>query len=217
MFKSFVPVVLALALVGCADDMVILDRLIGMKPGAEKPEAVLPPENPATDDLQGQFDMAEFYLEQEQIVTAMAWYSKCANSGYQPCIRELGYGYIQGAGVSYDPFLGMQLLQYAMDDTDPEMLNDIAWFLATHKETALRDPNKAMELMEIHQQHSQLDAMSTDTLAAVYAANGLFQQAAKVQQKALNMLLREGGIGNDVLVSYRERLQMYRNDTPYTE
>ena len=204
-----------LMMTACADDLNVFERLQAMKPEHGSQVTLLP--EPAVDDLQGQYELAKQYQEQGNWVSAMQWFSVCANTGHTPCVKELGYGYLQGAGVEADPYLGLQLLQRSLDVEDPVMLNDLAWFMATSTIPKLRNPVKAMELMTRLQVEHELDAMTADTLAAVHAASGNFKQAAQVQKKALNMLLRRGDMAKNILSDYRHRLQLYRSEQAYQE
>lgn len=213
--KLFWIAPVALLLSACGDDLQVFERLQAMKPGASEEIEALP--EPEAGDLQGQFELASQYRERNDWIKAMQWFSVCANAGHKPCIRELGYAYLQGSGVDADPYLGLQLLQNSLDTEDPTMLNDLAWFMATSKIPTLRDPAKAMELMELLQSEHELDAMTADTLAAVHAASGNFQQAAQIQKKALNMLLRQGQMAKNILSSYRHRLKLYRSEQAYLE
>ncbi|MBD1390596.1 hypothetical protein IC617_14255 [Neiella sp. HB171785] len=199
---------------GCGNDLLVVQRLQSLKPEPQQP---FDDQTPAYQDWQGQFEYAEALLQQGRPLTAIYWYSKCANGGHLPCIRQLGYAYMQGGATGHDPYLGLELLTRSLDPTDAGMLNDMAWFLATSKITALRDPEQANDYIQQLQSVAELDAMSTDTLAAVAAALGNFTEAAKVQQKAITMLLKEGDLGDDMLSDYRQRLQLYRNNRMYTE
>lgn len=204
-------------LTGCGQDLVIVQRLQTLKPVAVEQQIEPLSELPADDDWQGQFELAEQLLDKKKPLQALQWYSKCANGGYLPCVRQLGYAYLQDGAAGHDPYLGIELLTESLDPQDPTMLNDMAWFLATSKIRALRDPQQAKQYIDQRQQVAPLDAMSMDTLAAVTAALGEFEGAAKMQQKAITLLLKEGGLGEDVLSDYRSRLQLYRNQRAYTE
>ncbi|GGA67561.1 hypothetical protein GCM10011369_06500 [Neiella marina] len=209
-----IAVAATLLLTGCGSDLLVVQRLQSLKP---EPQQAADAPAPDVDDWQGQFEFAESMLEQGKPLAAVHWYSKCANGGHLPCIRQLGYAYMQGGAAGHDPYLGLELLTQSLDPEDAGMLNDLAWFLATSKISALRDPEQANEYIQQLQAMATLDAMSTDTLAAVAAALGNFAEAAKVQQQAITMLLKEGEIGEDMLTDYRKRLQLYRNNRMYTE
>lgn len=206
---------LTLLITACADDLRVLEKLQAMKPNSSQTLKPLP--IPAADDQDGQFELGQRYLERNDWSSAMEWFSVCANAGHKPCVKELGYGYLQGVGVEADPYLGLQLLETSLDETDPAMLNDLAWFMATSKVASLRNPEKALELISLLLSKYELDAMSADTLAAAQASAGLFEQAAQTQRKALNMLLRQGPLARNSLSNYRHRLSLYQNEQAYLE
>lgn len=49
-----------------------------------------------------------------------------------------------------------------------------------------------------------------DTLAAAYAANGLFSEAVETQNKAISRL-KEKKAKDDVISDYNKRLELYKN------
>ena len=90
--------------------------------------------------------------------------------------------------------------------------NNKAWVLATCPDENFRNATRAIQLAkEICAATRNQDGMYLDTLAAAYAAAGRFEDAVKMQEKALEdaaFLTRfaEGG---------RERKQLYRQQKPY--
>ncbi|MCJ7778701.1 MAG: tetratricopeptide repeat protein, partial [Sedimentisphaerales bacterium] len=69
-----------------------------------------------------------------------------------------------------------------------EPMNDLAWFLAASKETAIHNPDKALRLA---QRACELTNYSKpellDTLAVAYAAAGSFSKAIETAEKALEL------------------------------
>ncbi len=219
MFKAAQLILAASAwtlLLGCTDDLNVVDYLHTAKASSQTSQTRLLP-LPEADDYAAQFELAQSYLEQNQPKPAMQWFSTCADAGYKPCVKELGYAYLQGYGVEANPHVGLQMLESTADKSDPAMLNDLAWFLATSKSASLRNPEKAKELVELIKQDHEMDAMTADTFAAVEASLGNFTKAAKIQQQAVNMLIRDGRIANNLLHNYRYRLKLYRAGLPYQE
>ena len=94
-----------------------------------------------------------------------------------------------------------------------EVLNNLAWLLATHSDTRLRDASRAVELAE---RASELtggqNAEILDTLAAAYAAAGQFDRAVTTAQEALALA---SATGDDELANHiRKRLELYRQAEP---
>jgi protein O-mannosyl-transferase len=97
-----------------------------------------------------------------------------------------------------------------------EGMNSLAGILAAHPDASIRDGLKAVQLatkacaltggtnMELQQ-----------TLAAAYAAAGMFPQAVNLQEAVLDWALR--GNVSDAAASARQRLELYRAGQPYRE
>jgi hypothetical protein len=70
---------------------------------------------------------------------------------------------------------------------------NLAWLLATTPDSALRDPQRAIELaQEIVQSQDFRDPNTLDTLAAAYAAAGDFERALAIGQRARALALAQG-------------------------
>ena len=82
-----------------------------------------------------------------------------------------------------------RMLQLAPDW--PEVLNNLAWVLATHRDVGLRNGAEAVSMAE---RASDLTAGTNTaflaTLAAAYAEAGRFDEAIGVQQKVCDLQLR---------------------------
>lgn len=93
-------------------------------------------------------------------------------------------------------------------------INQKAWMLAVCPDPRYRDGKKALELSR-----KAINIKTTpnylDTLAAVYAENGQYQEAAKVQRKVIALLTQEERL--DRLDIYLERLKKYEAGEPWRE
>jgi tetratricopeptide (TPR) repeat protein len=97
-----------------------------------------------------------------------------------------------------------------------EVLNNLAWTLATAANPALRDPQEAVRLAE---EACALTNYSNptvlDTLAAAYAEGGRFEDAVRVAQKAIELA---HSFNLEVLAQIcQERLTLYKAGRPYHE
>ena len=113
---------------------------------------------------------------------------------------------------------GMQHLRQSVG-IGPEFLpaiKDLAWFLATHPNAAIRDPNEALEYAERAMEISQgRNAGIIDVLAAAYACDEQYGKAVETAQKALAIVRR---LRNDELASdIEEHLRLYDMGLPYWE
>ena len=96
----------------------------------------------------------------------------------------------------------------------PELCNSVAWFLATCPEDGLRDGTKALPAARKACDLTQWkNPAILDTLAAVYAELGQFDEAVKWQRKVLEdpeFTAKRGAPA-------RARLQLYESGKPYRD
>ena len=96
------------------------------------------------------------------------------------------------------------------------LVNNLAWLLATHKETEFYNPEEAIRLAKRACQLTNYERPGLlDTLAAAYAAAGRFDEAVETAEKALTMA--EAMEKKKLAVEFRARLGLYRAGKPYTE
>jgi tetratricopeptide (TPR) repeat protein len=103
-----------------------------------------------------------------------------------------------------------------IDPDLPEVLNNLAWLLATCSEASQRNGAeavplalKACELTRYHQ------TILVGTLAAAYAEAGRFPEAIAAAQKACTQAAREGD--RTLLTRNQQLLELYRAGQPYHE
>ncbi len=114
---------------------------------------------------------------------------------------------------------GLQILESGMKSLPNSHVihNALAWLLATSAVDELRDGARALELSRKTCDHPTYGQNPTyhDTLAAAYAELGQFEEALKVQEKAIQMA---EAINNEtLLVEFNERLDLYREGKPYRD
>jgi Flp pilus assembly protein TadD len=95
---------------------------------------------------------------------------------------------------------------------DPEFLpahGDLAWLLATHPDAALRNPGEAIALAGyVVKRTGHSDPLMLDILAAAYAANGDFAQAAAVAMDAVRLASKRTP---ELAVRIHGRLRLYQS------
>jgi len=94
-----------------------------------------------------------------------------------------------------------------------EVLNNLAWLMATANEAAVRNGPEAIQLAEracALTQHRQ--AMFIGTLAAAYAENGRFEEARNTAQKAIALAKAAGQ--TDLAARNSELLRLYAAGKP---
>jgi len=97
-----------------------------------------------------------------------------------------------------------------------DALNNLAWMLATHPNTELRDGTEAVRLAERACQITSYEApLLVGTLAAAYAEAGRFEEAVKSAQKAHDLAL---ALDQKELAAKNQQLQLlYRAQKPHRE
>ena len=96
-----------------------------------------------------------------------------------------------------------------------EILNDLAWLLATSKDKNIRNPSQALKYAEkACKLTNYKHPITLDTLAVAYAVTGNFQKATQVAQKALE----EAATKNVELIDQiQKRIKLYKAGKPYIE
>ena len=90
-----------------------------------------------------------------------------------------------------------------------EPMNTLAWLLATHKDAAFYNPQKAVQLAHrACELTGNSDAEKLDTLAAAYAADGNFPDAVTAAEKALNLAKSEKN--KQLADEIQKRLDLYK-------
>ena len=98
----------------------------------------------------------------------------------------------------------------------PEVLNNLAWLFATHKNPRFRDGAQALQLAQTAcELTDQEQANFLDTMAAAYAEVGQFDQALHTAQKAKHMALASGQV--EMAKVIEKRMQLYEAGEPYYE
>jgi tetratricopeptide (TPR) repeat protein len=103
-----------------------------------------------------------------------------------------------------------------LQPTSPSTLNDLAWMLATSRDSRIRDGRRAVALATKACTLSNWEnAFSIDTLAAASATAGNFADAVKYQQLAMSRLSSDDR--NAQLPGMEQRLRQYSSGQAFTE
>jgi tetratricopeptide (TPR) repeat protein len=111
-----------------------------------------------------------------------------------------------------------QSLEFAvrLQPSNPTILNNLAWLLATSKETRLRNGRRAVNLaLKACKLEGWQNAFTIDTLAAAFATAGNFPNAIKYQRFAIDRLEP-----NEYKIQFQgmqKRLQEYLIGRSYTD
>jgi tetratricopeptide (TPR) repeat protein len=97
---------------------------------------------------------------------------------------------------------------------DANATNQKAWMLSVSPDSRYRDGKKALALAR-KAINIKTSPNYLDTLAAAYAENGQYKEAASVQRKVIALLTQEEQL--DRLDIYLERLKKYESNEPWRE
>ena len=115
---------------------------------------------------------------------------------------RIASGDTQGALLLYEK-------AYAATPDATDILNNLAWFLATCKDASLRNGRRAVGLAVRADKAKPEDAATLDTLSAAYAEAGDFTNAVATQRKAIR--LSPAASQGDL----QSRLDLYLEGKPY--
>jgi tetratricopeptide (TPR) repeat protein len=96
-----------------------------------------------------------------------------------------------------------------------EVLNNLAWLLATSSDVNSRNGREAVRLAEIAYAAEPKNFSFSDTLAAAYAEVGRFAEAMNAVQRAI--ALSDGEGQTNAAAKFRVRLELYRQQRPLHE
>ncbi|MCE5268705.1 MAG: tetratricopeptide repeat protein [Planctomycetaceae bacterium] len=101
-----------------------------------------------------------------------------------------------------------------IDREDLDVINCLAWLLATCPEASLRNGAESLELAQLARWRAKSEhAEVFDTLAAAYAETGRFKDAVTMAKKGLELATKKD---QQALASaLRQRLDLYRSGMPY--
>jgi spermidine synthase len=98
----------------------------------------------------------------------------------------------------------------------PELLNNLAWLLATCPDASVRNGTEAVQYAERACELTHYwEILPIGTLAATYAEAGRFDDAISMAQKACAMASKSGE--QDLLEKNQQLLALYRTHLPYHE
>jgi len=166
--------------------------------------------------LTAQLNLGNIYLRRDELDQAIEQYRGCIETYAKFAAGHCNLGKtLVMAGEAQE---GMKHLREAVRLRPGFLpaLKDLAWFLATHADAAVRDPNEALQCAERTMAITGArDVNVLDTLAAAYARDEQYGKAVETAQQALTIARR---LRNDELAGdIEERLRLYEMELPYIE
>jgi len=144
-----------------------------------------------------------------------------AERAYRAALR-IDADLTHAAGALADLLIGQKRWREGIDflrdmvrraPADRPLARNLAWWLATCPEDAVRDPRAALALVEEDVRRADLGPQDLDTLAAVLAANGRFDEARARIERALAALRQDGP--RDPIPEVEARAALYAERRPF--
>jgi tetratricopeptide (TPR) repeat protein len=134
------------------------------------------------------------------------------NASQAEIYENLGTAYTQLG--KYEPAIQSWSKAVQLNPDSANVLNNLAWLLATTGDVSAQNANRAVELA----QHAcELTGHKNpgfiDTLAAAYAAADNFPEAVKTAEKAIKSA--EDANEKDLAKEIQKRLELYKAGQPY--
>ena len=136
-------------------------------------------------------------------------------------------GNLSAAGVQTDQSFRQAISWYRkavkaasnnIDEASDEIINEVAWILATTSKKSLKRARYALRIIDKRMQDSSLAREKPeflDTWAAALAANGQFERAIEVQNRAISKATEQDR--DDVLQILEKHLKSFKLNQPITE
>lgn len=169
-----------------------------------------------------QYALGEAYLYgnfglKKDMPRAEAWLRKAEDQHYVEAGCELAsirFNYVDPGITDAE---ALRWFQEGVDAGDVECMNNAAWFKATSPDPAVRDPQAAVSIAKAAVQKNPASPNILDTLAAAYAADGQYDEAASEQQRAMDALQARPGDHTLSMQKMQARLALYRQHQAYVE
>ena len=136
-------------------------------------------------------------------------------------------GNLSAAGVQTDQSFRQAISWYRkavktasnnIDEASDEIINEVAWILATTSKKSLKRARYALRIIDKRMQDSSLAREKPeflDTWAAALAANGQFEKAIEIQNRAISKATEQDR--EDVLQILEKHLKSFKLNQPITE
>jgi hypothetical protein len=133
------------------------------------------------------------------------------------CAYGLGVIHHRGYGTEVSLARALSWFEIAAVEGYLPAINDIAWLLVTVDDDQWYNPTEALEWADfMRQSPGHLRSIEWDTVAAVFAANRLIEEAVNTQYLALE-LAHEEGQSDEIINEMMARLQLYLSGKCYRE
>jgi membrane associated rhomboid family serine protease len=152
-------------------------------------------------------DLGFTYLQLGKKTQSLAAYRKAAEMGDAETQFYIGTVYENGSGgLAKDPAQALYWYRKAADHGSPDILNNVAWAMATSSDPGIRNPSAALDYAQraVKAEKDKPRPHILDTLAAAYYVNEQYENAVKTEKQAIASVAAEDK--ND----YLTRLEKYQ-------
>jgi len=147
-------------------------------------------------------------IMEEKNVSAREKLKECSSFSYTCHNLYLNF-LIYGIGGPKDLYQANILLESGFKRWPKTNANNYAWAKATTLEAPIYDPKAALEALKHIPESRKSSITIKDTIASVYAANGMFDKAIRIQEEICKTL-NEFNIPDDIYKG-QEKLSKYQN------
>lgn len=144
---------------------------------------------------------------EEDFEQSIMWLKKAAKNRDPQAEFGVGILFFEGKGRQQDIGSAINWFKRAAKQNHTMSINNLAWVFATSKMPAFRNSKKAQYWIEKLDERFLNIPMFLDTKAAVLAALDNFEQAIKLQNKAIAQLSDE--TSEEELLEYQKHLESY--------
>jgi thiol-disulfide isomerase/thioredoxin len=129
-------------------------------------------------------------------------------------LLQVGTGLLRRGEVDLAISYYREVLKIDIDSFEAQ--NNLAWVLSTHSDESIRNGKEAIGLITAAVKSRPPSAFRLlDTLAAAYAEDGQFEQAAATAKKAVEIATSDGH--HEYAKKMESRLQLYQAGQPYRD
>ena len=164
----------------------------------------------------GHYQLAELYLGQRKTEKAKTHFQRAAELAPNEPNSRFRLGLILYQQKKLAEAVSYLRSAHRLAPEDVQILNSLAWILATSSDPKIRNGNQAVPLAETMCERTGFEVPGPlDTLAAAYAAAGRFEEAVATAERAIRLArsTKQSGFAERIT----RRKQLYIKKRPYTE
>lgn len=158
-------------------------------------------------DMRGQRDLGMAYLTGAGVARddqkGVEWLSKAADQGSPDAEAMLGICYQTGKGVAANEPTAVHWYRKAAEKGSVLAMNNLSWLYATSTNEVIRNPGEALRYAsKAVEANGERDPRLLDTLAEAYYANGEYDNAVQISERALSLKPADSEL-SDHLAKYK--------------